>query len=195
MITSDQLHAIMPNIGPKGTQFAGPLNDAMAEFGITNVARQAAFIAQLAHESGEFRYMQELADGSAYDNRADLGNTTAAAIDVARRNGTTAGRWFKGHGPMQTTGYFNHKACGDALGVDLVEHPKMLTEPVLGCRSAAWFWATHGLNELADKGDFVGITRRINGGTNGLAAREAYWARAKMVLAVPDFSNVQGGVA
>ena len=193
-MTEQELYAIMSNIGAKARLFAGPLNAAMAEFEINTPARQAAFIAQLAHESGEFRYMQELADGSAYDYRADLGNTDPIAIEVARRNGTTAGRWFKGHGPIQITGYSNHKACGEALGVDLVEHPRALTEPELGCRSAAWFWASRGLNALADRGDFLGITRRINGGTNGLADRQQYWERAKRVLAMPSFSDVVGGV-
>ena len=134
-----------------------------------------------------------MADGSAYDYRADLGNTNPAAVEVARRNGTTAGRWFRGHGPIQITGYFNHKSCGDALGADLVEHPRALTEPELGCRSAAWFWKSRGLNALADAGDFLAITKRINGGTNGLADRQQYWERAKKVLAMPDFSDVQSG--
>lgn len=190
----DQLRQIMPLIGAKADTFIGPLNDAMDEFEINTPARQAAFIAQLAHESGQFRYMQELADGGAYDNRADLGNTRPEAVEVARRNGTTAGRWFKGHGPIQITGYSNHKVCGEALGEDLIEHPRALIEPGLGCRSAAWFWASHGLNEIADRGDFLTITRRINGGTNGLADRQQFWERAKSVLAMPDFNDVRGGV-
>lgn len=181
-ITIAGLRQIMPQIGDKAQVFAAPLNAAMAEFEINTPERAAAFLAHLAHESGQFRYMQELADGSAYDHRRDLGNTDPAAVAVAARNGTTPGRWFRGHGPIQITGYANHKRCGEALGVDLVEHPRALTEPELGCRSAAWFWATHGCNEMADAGDFLAITRRINGGTNGLADRERYWERAKLAL-------------
>ncbi|MBI0407599.1 MAG: hypothetical protein ITD45_02715 [Nitrosospira sp.] len=68
---------------------------------------------------------------------------------------------------MQVTGYDNHLACGAALGFDLLHQPGLLDQPVEACRSAAWFWKTHGLNELTDAGDFERITRRINGGLNG----------------------------
>lgn len=198
-ISVDGLRQIMPLIGGKAGVFVAPLNAAMAEFEINTPRRAAAFLAQLAHESGEFRYMAELADGSAYDNRRDLGNLNPAAIDVARRNGTTAGRWFKGHGPMQITGYDNHLACGEYLGLDLVEHPMLLCEAATGCRGAGWFWAVYkNLNALADSDseqNFVAITRRINGGTNGLADRQKYWARAKLVqwVVMPDFGDVQAG--
>ena len=86
------------------------------------------------------------------------------------------------HGLIQITGYYNHKKCGEALGIDLVRHPKLITEPEYAARSAAWFWKEHGLNELADRGDFSRITRRINGGTNGKAERERFYAAAKEVL-------------
>ena len=153
-------------------QFIDPLNDAMREFAIDNPLREAAFIAQIAHESGELRYVRELASGEAYEWRRDLGNTEEG--DGVR---------YKGRGLIQITGRANYRACGDALGVDLVAHPELLEQPVLACRSAGWFWESRGLNELADNGSFQAITRKINGGLNGLQDRLAYWERAKEALA------------
>lgn len=182
-MTLEQLQEILPHAGHRAGVFIGPLNAAMDEFEINSPERQAAFIAQLGHESGSFRYMEEIADGSAYDGRADLGNTRAAAISIAGAHGSTPGRWWKGHGPIQITGFDNHRACGDFLDLDLLNEPRLICEPVNGCRSAGWFWRDFkSLNELADAGEFIRITRRINGGTNGLAERQAIWARAKEVL-------------
>ena len=151
--------------------FLDGFNEAMHEFEIDTPQREAAFIAQIAHESGEFRYVRELATGDAYEGRADLGNTQQGD-----------GRRFRGRGLIQITGRDNYRKCGDALGVDLVADPELLEGTVLACRSAAWFWKDHGLNELADKHDFRTITRRINGGLNGWADRQMYWDRAKQVL-------------
>lgn len=182
MITFDQLRQIMPR-GVTLDRFVEPLNESMQRFEIDRAPwRQAAYIAQVAHESGQFVYMEELASGAAYDLRSDLGNTEAEAIAVARQNNTTPGRFYKGHGPIQITGYFNHKQCGEYLGIDLVHEPRLLCEPRWGCLGAGWFWHVKRLNVLADAGDFLTITKRINGGTTHLAERVAYWQAAKAVL-------------
>lgn len=183
MITYGQLRQIMPHAPANLTEFVVPLDLAMQEFEINTPVRQAAFIAQLAHESGSFRYMQEIADGSAYEGRRDLGNHEQEAIDAAAAHGTTPGKFYKGHGPIQITGYYNHRDCGRALQLDLINSPELLTLPTNGCRSAAWFWHSRGLNKLADEGKQEAITRRINGGLNGYADRMAYLARAQEVLA------------
>lgn len=174
MITLDDLKAICPQASvERMALFLEALNDAMDEYGISeNIERETAFIAQIAHESGEFHYVRELASGEAYEGRADLGNIQAG--DGVR---------FKGRGLIQITGRSNYAACGDALGVDLLTSPELLEQRGYACRSAAWFWQSHGLNELADKGDFLRITRKINGGTNGWGDRVAYFVRAKAVLA------------
>jgi putative chitinase len=182
-ITLEQLREIMPTAPANLDQFIDPLSAAMTEFSINTPARKAAFIAQLAHESGSFRYMEEIATGSAYEMRRDLGNDRPEAIAAASAAGSTPGRFYKGHGPIQITGYVNHRDCGIALGLDLVHHPRLLCEPVHGCRAAAWFWKTRGCNELADAGMFEAVTRRINGGLNGLADRMSYWDRATEVFA------------
>lgn len=173
MITGTQLQSIMPFAKARIPSFVAPLNAAMHEFHINSPIRQAAFIAQIAHESGELRYVEEIASGIAYEYRKDLGNTQPGD-----------GMKFKGRGLIQITGRNNYHECGKALGVDLITNPELLETNDLACRSAAWFWASRGLNDLADKGDINRICRRINGGLNGYQERLAYHARAKMALGV-----------
>lgn len=183
-LTLKALRAIMPAAGGRASIYLSPLITAVAEFEINTPARMAAFLAQIAWESGSLRYTEEIADGAAYDDREDLGNTRPEAIAVASARGTTPGRFWKGHGPIQITGFDNHLACGKALGLDLVNNPELICEVVNGCRAAAWFWKTHGCNELADRGQFKAITRRINGGYTALAQRTDIWKRAKVALGV-----------
>lgn len=171
IITPDDLRRIMPYAKGRADVFAPMLTAAMDEFGIDTAARAAAFLAQVAHESGELRYVEEIASGEAYEGRADLGNTEPG--DGVR---------YKGRGLLQITGRANYATCGDALGIDLLADPTPLTQPDLACRSAAWFWESRGLNQLADKDDFIRITRRINGGLTGYASRLQYLERAKRVL-------------
>lgn len=185
-LTLDQLRECMPNSPAELSRFLEPLNESMEIFDINNLARQSAFLANLAHESGEFRYMEEIASGAAYDGRADLGNTRPEAIEVAREHGSTPGRWFKGHGPLQITGYDNHKACGEFFDLDLLNEPRLLCEPHWGCMSAGWFWTVYksyaNMNELADSGKFERIVRVINGGINGLDDRRRHADRIMRVL-------------
>ncbi|MGX9712628.1 glycoside hydrolase family 19 protein [Janthinobacterium lividum] len=163
---------IMPLAGRRATLFLAPLNAAMAEFSIDTPQRQASFLAQVGHESGQLRYVRELASGAAYEGRADLGNVIAG--DGVR---------FKGRGLLQVTGRANYAACGVALGVDLLAAPQLLEQTTAACRSAGWFWQSRGLNRLADAGDQERVTRRINGGVNGLVERLALYAAARKVLA------------
>lgn len=172
----DQLIKIMPYARARASAFIGPLNAAMVEFGIDTPARQASFLAQVGHESGQLRYVIELASGAAYDTgslAARLGNTPEADGD---------GQRWKGHGLLQVTGLANHKACGAYFGIALDRIAAWLMTPEGACRSAGWFWKTHGLNELADAGDQVKVTRRVNGGVNGLAERLALFEVALRVL-------------
>ena len=172
VVNIDQLGEIFPHAGDKIFTYFGPLNDAMDEFSIDSPTRQAMFLAQVAHESGELRYVEEIASGAAYEGRADLGNTEPGD-----------GERYKGRGLIQITGRTNYAACGTALGVDLIATPELLSGVVLACRSAAWFWQTHGCNELADADNFRQITLRINGGLNGYEDRLAYLELAKGAIA------------
>lgn len=171
MITLEQLKQILPLSGRRAVTFCQPLNDAMQEFGIDTPARQASFIAQVGHESGQFVYVREIASGSAYEGREDLGNTHAG--DGVR---------YKGRGLIQVTGHDNYIDCGHALGLDLLANPELLETPENAARSAAWFWRTHGLNELADAGDQRAVCKRVNGSYNGLAERLAFFAVAEKVI-------------
>jgi putative chitinase len=175
-LTAKQLQAVMPHLpDDRAATFLKPLNDAMREFDVTTPKRQAAFLAQIAHESGELKYMEEIASGEAYEGRKTLGNTEPGD-----------GKRYKGRGPIQLTGRNNYRKAGAALQLDLEGKPELAARPDIGCRVAGWFWKTHGLNELADKGDFLQITKRVNGGTNGLARREEFYKRAKEVFGVSD---------
>ena len=175
-ITAQQLLQILPSAGQRAGVFAPVLNTAMQRFQIVGAKRVAAFIAQIGHESGQLVYVRELwgptPAQSRYEGRKDLGNTEAGD-----------GFKFRGRGLIQVTGRANYAACGEALAVDLIHHPELLEQPQHACMSAAWFWATHGLNTLADADKFETITRRINGGLNGLAERQAFYAAALKVLA------------
>lgn len=135
---------------------------------LDNSLRFVHFLAQLAHESGNFRYMEEIASGAAYEGRKDLGN-----IQVGD------GKRFKGRGPIQLTGRSNYRKYGQKLGIDFEKNPEIVAIPSVGFLVACEFWSANGLNNLADKDDLLTITRRINGGTNGLADRNAHLAKLK----------------
>ena len=175
-ITTQQLLQILPNAGQSAGVFVPALNTAMSHYQITGTKRIAAFIAQIGHESGQLKYVKEIwgptAAQTRYEGRADLGNTQPGD-----------GSKFRGRGLIQITGRANYKACGEALGLDLIRQPELLEKPQHACMSAAWFWASRGLNTLADAGQFDKITQRINGGQNGAADRQALYARALKVLA------------
>jgi predicted chitinase len=176
MVTDDELKQIMPNCAAaKRTDYLPFIQQAMQEFEITSYLREAAFLAQLAHESGELRYMEEIASGSAYEGRKDLGNTQPGD-----------GKRYKGRGPIQLTGRANYKKYGDLLGLDLINNPTVAATKEVGFRIAGQFWKLNGLNQLADQQDFKQITKRINGGYNGLDDRTKYYNRAKQVLNKDD---------
>jgi len=170
-ITLEQLEAIVPHASPGRLQgFVDPINAAIREFGIQKVPE---FLAQTAHESEGFLYLREIwgptPEQARYEGRADLGN-----------NRPGDGSRYRGRGLIQVTGRANYAACGDALNLPLLEQPELLEHPEGACRSAGWFWKERGLDAIDD---FERMTRRINGGTNGLADRFAYLGRAREALA------------
>lgn len=152
--------------------------------GLDRPHRLAQYLAQLLHESGAFRYDGELWGPTPaqkrYDNRTDLGNTPETDGD---------GEKYKGRGPIQITGKANYTAFRDwcrAQGLnppDFVEHPELVnTDPWEGI-GPLWYWQTRKLNQFADTNDIEMITRRINGGVNGLADRIEWYTKAGLVLA------------
>jgi len=136
--------------------------------------RLAHWLAQAAHETGGFVYMQELGGPSyfaKYDGRKDLGNMQPG--DGAR---------YHGRGLFQLTGRGGYAEYGKAMGLDLINEPDLAAQPDIGLWIACEYWKRKGLNALADADDMVGVTRKINGGVNGLADRKARLVLAKSLI-------------
>lgn len=179
-LTNDQLQRVMPNLpAAKRALYLPPLQAAMTAYGIDTPLRAAAFLAQLAHESGEFRWMEELWGPTPAQKRYEPPSELAAKLGNTQPGD---GKRYKGRGPIQITGRYNYAKYGGLLGRDLVGQPALAAAPEIAFATAGLFWQSNGLNELADARQFVAITRRINGGTNGLADRQMYYERAKAVF-------------
>lgn len=180
MLTDAQLAAIMPNMpAARRALFLPALNQTMQAYTISNRLRAAAFLGQLAHESGEFRFMEELWGPTTQQKRYE------PPSDLATRLGNTQpgdGKRYKGRGPIQITGRANYKRYGDLLGLNLVAQPELAATPAIGLSAAGMYWRTNGLNALAELQDYRGITRRINGGYIGWDERLRYYELAKKVL-------------
>ena len=174
-ITAEQLKAIAFSISDERvSKFLEPLNTAMDKFGITSAPAQAMFLAQVMHESGECRYVLELASGTAYEGRKDLGNTSPGD-----------GVKYKGRGLIQITGKLNYIALGKVLVIDCVTNPSLVEDPTNAAMSAAWYWNCRGLTAIAEGNTetaFKLVTKKINGGYNGYDDRLKYWIRAKKAL-------------
>ena len=162
---------------PLAQRWEPSLTQAMSDYGITTPKRQAAFLAQIGHESLGLFYTKEIWGPTAaqrgYEGRDDLGNTEEGD-----------GERFMGRGFIQVTGRKNYTAVAGALCLDCVNRPELLEQEPWPAVTAAWWWGTHGCNELADQGSFTAITRIINGGLNGLADRQNRWLQAKKALGV-----------
>lgn len=179
LLTIAQLRKTMPNLTEvTAASFLPHLLKALDEFEINTPVRIAAFLAQIGHESGGLRFWAEIWGPTEaqrrYEGRKDLGNTQPGD-----------GKRFKGRGPIQITGRANYRKYGLLLNLPLLETPELAEQPQHGFRIAGAFWRENGLNALADRnnpGGFREITRRINGGHNGLADRLNYWDRAKEAL-------------
>lgn len=182
-VTAAQLRAIAGGKAPLAAKIAESFNPLAAAFGLTTPLRVAHFLAQLAHESGGYRYVREIWGPTAaqkrYEGRADLGNTHPGD-----------GERFKGRGLIQVTGRANaaeltawiRKRYPDAP--DFEAHPEAMEQFPWALIGAFWFWETRKLNALADRDDVVAVTKKINGGTNGLADRKAALARAKVQFGI-----------
>lgn len=171
--TKEKLGIVMPRAMQKRIDlYFEPLVKGMTRYGIDTPRQIAHFVAQLAHESGSLLYAEELASGSAYDGRTDLGNTEPGD-----------GPRFKGRGLIQLTGRSNYRDYSQFTGVDYVGDPTRLALDPFACVDVAcWFWKTRGLGPLAEADDAKAVTKRINGGYNGLDDRLEHLARAKALL-------------
>lgn len=176
MITAELLRRVMPAAGARADTFAPLLEAARARWIGNDPDVVAHWLAQIAHESGQLRYTEEIwgpTDAQRrYEGRADLGNTEPG--DGSR---------FRGRGLIQLTGRANYRAYSEASGQDFVSSPGSVSEPVYAADSAGWFWSSNRISSLIDEPDPVlAVTRRVNGGTNGLADRRRYYAAARAAL-------------
>ncbi|QDY37613.1 glycoside hydrolase family 19 protein [Pseudomonas putida] len=180
-ITEQQLLKILPGAGRKAGVFIPGLNASMGKYAIITRLRMAAFLAQIGHESGQLQYVRELGSDK-YLSKYDAGRLAERLGNTPQADGD--GQLYRGRGLIQVTGRFNYEACSEALFGDsrLLNTPELLEHPVYASMSAGWFWQKEGLNSLADKGDMLTITKRINGGTNGLDDRKSIYQRALEVL-------------
>lgn len=169
ILTFDQLKQICPAMQQKAEAFIPYLNKYMPEYGIVTKDQVSMFIAQLAHESGQFRYTREIASGKAYEGRIDLGNKYPGD-----------GIKFKGRGLIQITGRSNYTRLSKDMGIDFVATPDLLSTPQYAVQSACWYWQKNNLNRYAN--DIRKCTKAINGGYNGLEERKMFWERAKNMV-------------
>lgn len=183
LITLEQLQSICFTSQGKGrcALMLPHLLEIAPSFQIYTPVRLAAFVAQVMHESAEFCHVRELGS-DAYLAKYDTGSLAARLGNTPAADGD--GQKYRGRGLIQITGRANYERCAVALRLNLIDHPELLEQPINAVRSACWFWWRHGLNELADAGNWNGITKTINGGLNGINERSKYWERAKRALGV-----------
>ncbi|MFE7796728.1 glycoside hydrolase family 19 protein [Nocardia sp. NPDC057440] len=179
-LTLAQLKALLPKTdADKLEKYLPYLNEAMRKAGITNPKREAAFLAQVIHETDQLQTLTEYGDTEYFNS--NYGPQTAVGQSLGNDKSGDGAR-FRGRGALQVTGRDNYRAAGKEIGVDLVSHPELAADPKHAFDVAGWYWKTHDLNDEADKSQFDAITREINGGTNGSAQREEYYQKAKKIL-------------
>lgn len=194
-MTYDQLDAL--GIDHK---WLAPLEETFVKYDISTPVRQACFIGQCAHESGNFKTLQENLNYSAEGLMKTWPSrfpTKEIADQYARNPAKIAGKVYNGRlgntseeeaakylgrGLIQLTGKENYVNCGSGIGVDLFSNPDLLSDPKYAALSAGWFWNKKGLNALADTSDIETMTKRINGGLIGLDDRKAKIAKALSIL-------------
>lgn len=148
------------------------LSSTLADYEIDSFLRVAHFLAQVTHECAGWRTTEEFASGDAYEGRKDLGNTQKGD-----------GRRYKGRGLIQLTGRANYRRIGAKLILPIEDEPELAADPKVSLKIACEYWTGRNINVDADRDDLIAVTRKINGGTNGLEDRRDYLKRAKAVLA------------
>lgn len=189
-ITPAQLQRVMGIKPALAARWAPYITRALDLSDCTTPARAAAWLAQVGHESGCLRYTRELWGPTAQQLRYEPGTT------LAKRLGNTQpgdGKRYMGRGLIQITGRGNYRLCTERMAglvagaqvPDFEEQPELLERPDWAALSAALYWRKHNLNRWADNGDFAELTRRINGGYNGLAHRQHLHVAALATLTAP----------
>ena len=185
-----------------GVEWVSALNDTFAKFNIVSVRQQAAFIGQCAHECGNFRTLEENLNyraatlmklwpkrfptqeiANSYEkNPKKIANMVYSNRMGNRDEASGDGYRFKGRGCIQLTGHSNYYHASQSCGVDFVINPDLVATPQYAAMTAGWFWSTHNCNALAEAQDWIGLTKKINGGTIGLDDRIKRTDQAVAVL-------------
>ena len=202
MVNAEQLRQL--KIDPA---LVDPFNETFQRFGIVTPAQQASWIGQCGHECGNFRIMEENLnyraptllklfpktpkrqwgftpeEAAAYEKQpVRIANRIYGNRMGNRDEASGDGFRFRGSGFLQLTGHSNFYHAGQALGVDFVMQPELVRTPMYAAQTAGWFWQTHKLNQYADSGDILTMTKKINGGTIGLEDRKKHIEHALHVL-------------
>ena len=201
MLTAEILGRAVGASPERAALFAAPVAAAMRRFGINTARRQAAFLAQIGHESGSLARVEENLNytakrlleifprhftaetAKAFERKPERIANLVYANRIGNGPEESGDGWrFRGRGLIQVTGRANYAEMQVQLGVPLLAQPELLAQPAAAALSAAAFWHTRGLNALADAGQFEAITRRVNGGLHGHPDRLARYQRALQVL-------------
>lgn len=179
-MTLEQLCKIMPHLKRAKAELYLPLlNKALEEAGINTPLREAHFISQAAHESFEFLYFQEIYGPTEQQKKYEPPSALATRLGNTQPGD---GLRFKGRGIFQLTGRANYNKYGALLDLPLETNPALAADPEISFKIACKYWNLNHLSDFADKDDILTITKRINGGTNGLDSRKKYLALAKEAL-------------
>jgi putative chitinase len=201
--TAEHVRELVPRALGGPDWWFNEMQEAFPKYDIVTIPRVASFIAQCAHESGGFSMMEENLNYKAatltklwpqryppgiaeqYAGKPELIANKSYGGRMGNGPEQTGDGWkFRGRGLIQLTGRSNYTACSRAMFGDdtLVENPDILFDPYYAIHSACWFWEKNKLNQFADNGDFITMTKRINGGTIGLADRQKHYKHAVEVL-------------
>lgn len=192
-MNAEQLAQALKITPTKAEEWIDAINETCDRFDISTPERQASFLGQCAHESGGFTALKENLNYSAegltkvwpkrfpsleaaqpyHRSPEKIANKVYASRMGNGDEASGEGFKYRGRGLIQLTGKDNYRACGEALGVDLLEDPDLVSTPQYAALSAGWFWNKNHLNAYADKNDMTGLTKRINGGTHGIEDRVA----------------------
>lgn len=202
-LTLDQLRACLPEAKTANLErFLEGINETFEHFEINTPQRCAMFLAQTAHESGLFAATQENLNYSAkgltgtfkkyfpsqdsttgYERKPERIANRVYANRMGNGNEASGdGFKYRGRGLIQLTGRDNYTNCGTALLMDLTADPDQAATNPVAVLSAGWFWNTRNLNKWADAGDVLTVTKKINGGTIGLADRKQHYEHILEVL-------------
>jgi putative chitinase len=192
-MNTEQLAKILKMKPAKAGEWIDAINATFEKFDISTPERQACFLGQCAHESGGFTALSEnlnysaaslcrvwpkrfptVTDGQNYErNPQKIANKVYADRMGNGDEESGEGFAYRGRGLIQLTGKSNYEACGEAIGVELVSNPDLVSTPEYAALTAGWFWDKNKLNNYADKNDMEGLTKKINGGTHGIEDRVA----------------------